>query len=177
MLKSSNLCIFGNLRWRKTIKKATLLQNSYSLRRMKEEDLPFVLEIENISFPNPWHEMTFRGEIHNHPISFPFVIVHKDQRRIIGYVIFWCIKDRAQINNIAIHPDFRRMGIAKAVLHQVLDQIKMAGANFITLEVRPSNFVARSLYNKLGFEVLGIKENYYHDPREDALILCKYLNQ
>ena len=136
-----------------------------------------VLEIESLSFPNPWREMTFRGEIYNQPVSFPFVIVHKFQRKIIGYVIFWCIKERAQINNIAIHPDFRRMGIAESVMFQVLDQIRKAGAKLITLEVRLSNLAARSLYNKLGFEVFGIKENYYNDPREDALIMGKFLNQ
>jgi len=144
---------------------------------MEEKDLAHVLEIESLSFPNPWREMTFRGEIYNQPISFPFVIVHKFQRKIIGYVIFWCIKERAQINNIAIHPDFRRMGIAESVMFQVLDQIRKAGAKLITLEVRLSNLAARSLYNKLGFEVFGIKENYYNDPREDALIMGKFLNQ
>ena len=144
---------------------------------MEEKDVAHVLEIESLSFPNPWREMTFRGEIYNQPISFPFVIVHKFQRKIIGYVIFWCIKERAQINNIAIHPDFRRMGIAESVMFQVLDQIRKAGAKLITLEVRLSNLAARSLYNKLGFEVFGIKENYYNDPREDALIMGKFLNQ
>ncbi len=146
------------------------------MRKMEEEDLPSVVEIENLSYPNPWREMTFRGEIYNQPLSFPFVIVHKFQRRIIGYIIFWCMKDRAQINNIAVHPDFRRMGIAEAVMRQVLDQIKKAGAGLVTLEVRPSNVAARSLYNKLDFEVLGIKENYYHDPEEDALVMGKFLN-
>lgn len=144
---------------------------------MKEKDLPSVLEIESLSFPNPWREMTFRGEIHNEPISFPFVIVHKLQKKVIGYIIFWCIKDRAQINNIAIHPNFRRMGIAEAVLREVLDHIKMAGTKFVTLEVRPSNVAARSLYGKLGFEILGIRESYYHDPWEDALIMGKRLIQ
>ncbi len=146
------------------------------MRKMEEEDLPSVVEIENLSYPNPWREMTFRGEIYNQPLSFPFVIVHKFQRRIIGYIIFWCMKDRAQINNIAVHPDFRRMGIAEAVMRQVLDQIKKAGAGLVTLEVRPSNVAARSLYNKLDFEVLGIKENYYHNPEEDALVMGKFLN-
>ncbi len=144
---------------------------------MEEEDISAVLEIENLSYPNPWREMTFRGELYNRPVSFPFVMVHKYQRKVIGYVIFWCIKERAMINNIAVHPDFRRMGVAEAVMRQVLDQIKKAGANLVTLEVRPSNVAARSLYKKLDFEVLGVRENYYHDPPEDALIMGKFLSQ
>ena len=147
------------------------------MKRMEEEDLPEVLQIEKLCYPNPWREMTFRGEIYNQPISFPFVFVHKHQRRIIGYIIFWCIKERAQINNIAVHPDFRRMGIAEAVMRQVLDHIRKAGAELVTLEVRPSNIAARSLYKKLDFEVIGIRENYYNNPPENALIMGKFLSQ
>lgn len=144
---------------------------------MEEEDLQAVMEIENLSYPNPWREMTFRGELYNQPVSFPFVMVHKFQKKIIGYVIFWCIKDRAQINNIAVHPEFRRMGVAETVMRQVLDQIKKTGAGLVTLEVRPSNAAARALYYKLDFEVLGIRENYYHNPPEDALVMGKFLDQ
>ena len=143
---------------------------------MKEKDLSYILEIENLSFPNPWHEMTFKGEIYNQPISSPFVIVHKLQKKVIGYIIFWRIKEQVQINNIAIHPNFRRLGVAETVLKQILNQIRMEGAKLITLEVRPSNYAARSLYHKLGFEALGLRENYYHDPPEHALVMCKYLN-
>jgi len=173
--KSLSLFIFENLKWRKKIKRACLPQDSFYLRKMKEGDLPYILEIENVSFPNPWHEMTFRGEIYNQPISFPFVIVFKPQSRVIGYLVFWKIKEQIQINNIAIHPDFRRMGIAEAVLQQVLGEIRKGGAKLVTLEVRPSNIAARSLYNKLGFDVLGIKENYYHHPLEPALVMGKKL--
>lgn len=167
---------FENHRRRKAVKRVKILPDFFSLKRMEEEDIPAVVEIENLSYPNPWREMTFRGELYNKPVSFPFVMVHKYQKKIIGHVIFWCIKDRAMINNIAVHPDFRRMGVAEAVMRQVLDKIKKTGASLVTLEVRPSNVAARSLYHKLNFEVLGIRENYYHDPPEDALIMGKFLN-
>ncbi len=175
MLKSLSLFIFENLKRRKKIKKASLSLDSFYLRKMKERDLPYILEIENVSFPNPWHEITFRGEICNQPISFPFVIVFKPQKKVIGYLVFWQIKERMQINNIAIHPDYRRMGIAEAVLQQVLSEVRTGETKFVTLEVRPSNIAARTLYNKLGFDVLGIKENYYHDPPEPALVMGKKL--
>lgn len=147
------------------------------MRRMEEKDLPYVLEIESLSFPNPWHELTFKGEIHNRRISFPFVIVHKSENRVIGYIIFWQVNEQVQINNIAVHPDFRRMGVAESVLLEVLEHVRKEGVIFVTLEVRPSNVAARSLYRKLGFEVLGIRENYYINPREHALIMGKPLDQ
>ena len=175
MPKSLSLFIFENLKRRKKIKRASLPQDSFYLRKMEEGDLPYILEIENVSFPNPWREMTFKGEIYNQPISYPFVIIYKPQKKVIGYLVFWQIKEQMQINNIAIHPDYRRMGIAEAVLQQVLSEIRMGGTKYVTLEVRPSNIAARTLYNKLGFDILGIKENYYHDPPEPALVMAKKL--
>lgn len=142
---------------------------------MKEEDLPFVLGIEKLSFPNPWSEMTFKGEIHNYPISTPYVVAHKLQDKVIGYIIFWSIEEEVQINNIAIHPRYRRLGIAEEVLRQVLHQIKRSGMRFVTLEVRPSNFAALSLYNKLRFKFLGLSKNYYHNPVEHAYVMGKQL--
>ena len=142
---------------------------------MEEADLPSVCAIENLSFPTPWHETIFRGEIHNLPISYPYVMVHKAEKRVIGYVIYWKIKEEVHINNIAVHPDFRRIGIAKEVLRQILTKIEEEGAKFVTLEVRPSNKAALALYRKLGFSPLGLRENYYLKPREDALILGKSL--
>lgn len=142
---------------------------------METRDLRSVLEIEELSFPHPWHETTFRGEMQHRPISFPLVIVHSPLNRVIGYVIFWVIGEDVQINNIAVHPDFQRMGIGEHVLRQVIDQVKFRGARLITLEVRPSNTAALALYGKLGFRLLGIRKGYYTLPPEDALVLGLHL--
>ena len=143
---------------------------------MREADLPEVLSIENSSFPNPWRESTFRGEILNQSISFPLVIVHSLQRKVIGYVIFWKVFDDVQINNIAVHAEFRRLGIGRVVLEYVIDQVRRDGAKFITLEVRPSNTAALTLYKKLGFKPLSIRKGYYANPNEDAYVLGLRLN-
>lgn len=138
---------------------------------MEEKDLASVLAIEHLSFPNPWHESTFRGEIQHRPISFPLVIVHETLGRVIGYIIFWAISEDVQINNIAIHPDFRKLGIGERVLRHVIEEVKSRGARLITLEVRPSNTAAMSLYKKLGFKTMGIRKGYYTFPPEDAIVL------
>jgi ribosomal-protein-alanine N-acetyltransferase len=142
---------------------------------MEEKDLPAVLEIERLSFPNPWHESTFHGEIQHRPISFPLAVVHKTLGRVIGYVIFWVIGEDVQINNIALHPDFRGLGIGERVLRQVIEEVKFRGARQITLEVRPSNTAALSLYKKLGFRMLAIRKGYYTMPPEDAIVLGLHL--
>jgi ribosomal-protein-alanine N-acetyltransferase len=138
---------------------------------MEERDLLSVLEIERLSFPNPWHETTFRGEIQHRPISFPLVIVHASLNRVIGYIIFWLIGGDAQVNNIAVHPDFRRLGIAEHVLREVIEMVKWRGGGFISLEVRPSNTAALALYKKTGFRMLGVRRGYYTHPAEDAFVL------
>jgi ribosomal-protein-alanine N-acetyltransferase len=143
---------------------------------MREVDLPEVLAIENSSFFNPWRETTFRGEILNQSISFPLVIVHSLQRKVIGYIIFWKVFEDVQINNIAVHPEFRRLGIGRVVLEYVIDQVRRDGAKFITLEVRPSNTAALRLYKKLGFKPISIRKGYYSNPNEDAFVLGVRLN-
>ncbi|MFP4082619.1 MAG: ribosomal protein S18-alanine N-acetyltransferase [Candidatus Aminicenantes bacterium] len=144
---------------------------------MEEKDLSSVCAIEKASFPNPWYKTTFIGEIHNRPISFAYVIVHQRANIILGYVILWHIKEGFQISNIAIHPDFRRRGIGEAVMQEVMDRMRREEAKFVTLEVRLSNTAALNMYKKLGFEILGIRKNYYHHPREHALLMGRSLTE
>jgi len=138
---------------------------------MELRDLSDVLAIENISFPNPWHETTFRGEIQNDGLSYPLVVIHRALDKVIGYIVYWKIREEVQINNIAVHPDFKRMGIGEVVLREVIEEALGEGAHYVSLEVRPSNTAARRLYAKLGFEFIGIRRHYYSNPDEDAIVL------
>jgi [ribosomal protein S18]-alanine N-acetyltransferase len=138
---------------------------------MKDADLPVVYEIEALSFSNPWSDATFRGEIQNKGISFPMVIVRHADGRVAGYIIYWHIRDEVQINNVAVHPDFRGKGIGEAAMRLVLKEIREKGAVFATLEVRVSNTAATRLYEKLGFKVLGTRKGYYTNPVEDAYVM------
>lgn len=142
---------------------------------MAEEDIPSILEIENVSFQNPWRASTFSGEIANRGISYPYVIVHRNFERVIGYIIYWKIQEEVQICNFAIHPDFRKKGIGEAVIRSVIKAIQRDGGVYVFLEVRPSNLAARNLYKKLGFKILGTRKDYYQTPLEDALIMGRPL--
>jgi len=133
--------------------------------------LPEVMAIENISFPNPWHETTFRGEMQNEDFSFPLAAVRRGTQKVIGYIIYWKIKDEIQINNIAVHPDYRRLGIGQKMLKEVLGRVREEEAMFASLEVRVSNVAAQTLYARLGFTLLGVRKGYYSNPDEDALVL------
>ena len=142
---------------------------------MSAPDLPFVLAIEKRSFTLPWPEASFIGELENVHISYPFVIIQRQQNKVIGYIIFWRLGEEAQLSNFAIHPDYQRRGVGQAVLSKVLAMLSKLKIKHIVLEVRPSNLAARSLYNKFGFKTMGLKKNYYVDPVEDALIMGKYM--
>ena len=133
--------------------------------------MPAILAIEIQSFSNPWSESAFRGEIQNKGISFPMGIYREADQRLIGYIIYWQIGPEVQINNVAVDPEFRRKGLGDAALKLVLDQVKERGATFVTLEVRPSNVPALTLYKKYGFEILGVRKDYYTHPDEDAYVM------
>jgi ribosomal-protein-alanine N-acetyltransferase len=152
-------------------------EGRYFIRRMKEEDLPAVRTIEALSFSNPWSDSTFLGEIQNTPVSFPLVVVQKPAVKVIGYIIYWHIREDVQVNNIAVHPDLRGKGIGEALMRHVIAKVSKDGATFMTLEVRPSNAAAVTLYKKLGFEILGSRENYYTNPDEDAFLMGLVLDQ
>jgi len=138
---------------------------------MKDADLPAVQEIESLSFSNPWSDSTFRGEIQNKGISFPMIIVRPQDGRVVGYIMYWQIGDEVQINNVAVHPDFRGKGIGEAAMRLVLKEVREKGATFATLEVRVSNATAVRLYEKMGFKILGTRKGYYTNPIEDAYVM------
>jgi ribosomal-protein-alanine N-acetyltransferase len=138
---------------------------------MKDADLPAVQEIEALSFSNPWSDATFRGEIQNKGISFPMIIVRPQDGRVVGYIMYWQIRDEVQINNVAVHPDFRGKGIGEAAMRLVLKEVGDKGATFATLEVRVSNAAAVRLYEMLGFKILGMRKGYYTNPIEDAYVM------
>jgi ribosomal-protein-alanine N-acetyltransferase len=144
----------------------------FALRRMRAADLAEVLAIECACFPNPWPENTFRGEIQNEGLSHPLVAVEPETGAIIGYVIYWLVQDEVQINNVAVHPGFRRRHVGETMMNRILEDARAKGGRYAVLEVRLSNVAARDLYEKkLGFVFLDIRTAYYANPTEDALVL------
>lgn len=138
---------------------------------MEVKDISAVIAIEKLSFSNPWHSETFLGEIQNRPISHALVAFHDLDKMIIGYIVFWIVRDEAQINNIAVHPDYRGRGFGKGMLSATLKEMRASGTKTVTLEVRASNLKALSLYKSLGFQVVSRRRDYYTNPREDALAM------
>jgi ribosomal-protein-alanine N-acetyltransferase len=142
------------------------------IREMQASDIPDVLQIEHMSFTTPWSKDAFLNEIHK-LYSFTKAAVLGDT--IIGYICINYIMDEGHILNLAVHPDFRRRGIATKLFEDVLDELKEIDCRYLYLEVRVSNLEARKFYECLGFKVVGTRKDYYAYPIEDAVIMMRSL--
>ena len=129
-----------------------------------------IAELEKICFHDPWSENSIASELKN---SLAFWLVAEEDGRVAGYIGSQTVCDETDMMNVAVHPDFRRQGIAEALINALVEALKARGSRCLTLEVRASNAPANALYEKLGFVQIGRRKNYYRNPREDALILRK----
>ena len=136
------------------------------------EQIDEVLAIEHLSFTSPWTREMYLAELENTGVSFCF-LTRTDDGRAIGFCSFWRVLDELHINNLAVLPEFRRSGVAAALLAHVLRQGTELGARRATLEVRRSNEAARLLYERFGFSTAGVRPDYYSNPVEDALVLWR----
>ena len=142
------------------------------IRLMKLEDVPQIANLEKLCFSDPWSENSIASELDNRLSCW---LVAEEQGRIAGYVGSQSVLDMADMMNIAVDPDFRRQGIGEQLINALIEKLKDKGIIALLLEVRISNKPAISLYEKLGFVQVGKRPRYYHNPREDALILRKEL--
>ena len=142
---------------------------NFSIRKMTIEDVPAVAELDKISFSLPWPERSFQFEVVNNSASRCWVA--DVDGRVVGMIVAWLFVDEIHIANLATHPDFRRQGIARALLLQVLKLAVADGAVTSFLEVRESNLVAQEMYRKFGYENTGRRKRYYKDNGEDAILM------
>ena len=137
---------------------------------MNESHVAQVAELEKICFSDPWSEKSVASELYN---SLSCWLVAEENGVVTGYVGSQTVIDESDMMNVAVHPDHRRKGIAEALVVELVEALKKRESHCLTLEVRASNEPAKALYEKLGFSQVGLRKNYYRNPREDALILRK----
>ena len=137
---------------------------------MTAEHVAQVAALEAICFHDPWSEKSVASELTN-PLSLWLVALDGD--RVAGYVGSQSVMGESDMMNVAVHPDYRRQGIAEKLCLALVEALKEKGNHCLTLEVRASNEPAKALYEKLGFIQVGLRKNYYRNPKEDACILRK----
>ena len=143
-------------------------QADMHIRRLGFADLPQVVAIERRAFPTAWSLAMFVLEV-SKPSGICLAAVRG--RRVQGYLICSRYDTVWHLMNVAIDPDQRRLGIASSLLAALYDEVGPQAR--ITLEVRPSNAVAISLYEREGFRAAGTRRRYYQDNGEDALIMWR----
>ncbi len=142
------------------------------IREMKLEDVASIAQLETICFSDPWSETSIASELQN---RLSYWLVAEIDGNVAGYVGSQSVLDGADMMNLAVAPEYRRQGIAEALVFALVDHLRQKKVIALLLEVRSSNQPAISLYEKLGFVQVGRRPNYYRHPREDALILRKEL--
>jgi ribosomal-protein-alanine N-acetyltransferase len=146
------------------------VKTAVDIRPLSLADLNTIEEIERRSYPTPWSRSMFAGELAK-PASVCLGAFEDD--RLAGYLIISRYVDAWHVMNIAVAPQFRRRGIATALLQKLFELTEDGSRRGYTLEVRVSNAGAIKLYERLGFTARGTRRAYYTDNREDALIMWR----
>jgi ribosomal-protein-alanine N-acetyltransferase len=133
--------------------------------------IPAILEIEVEANRSPWSERSFLNEI-NHPHGHFLVAIGNGE--VVGYGGVWLVIDEAHITNIAVSSAYRKLGIGRKLMTELLAKSKALGMTCSTLEVRASNEPAIRLYQELGFKETASRKSYYPDNKEDAVVMWMY---
>ena len=136
---------------------------------MRADDVAAVHEIERLSFSTPWPAYAFEQELKGNLLAR--YIVARAGERLVGYAGMWLMVDEAHVTTFGVHPDWRRQGIGRQLLLNLIELSVTIGARRMTLEVRASNQPAQALYQAFGFEAAGRRTRYYTDDGEDALVM------
>lgn len=142
------------------------------IRKMRDEDIQAVASLEMGAFTESWPEKQIAYELHENPVAELYVALEDEE--VVGYIDFMITFDSATINRLAVNEGYRRHGLGQALLDKMVEvcQKQKEPVSWITLEVRPSNKEACSLYLKNGWSQVTIKKGYYSDG-EDALYMVR----
>jgi [ribosomal protein S18]-alanine N-acetyltransferase len=140
-----------------------------SFRSMNPADLDEVMLIERSAFRYPWSARFFLQELQ---VQCARSILAEADGKILGYILFWLLPGEIDVHNLAVHSGYRRRGIARSLLQEVIAEARAQSRARLTLEVRQSNLPAQKLYQSLGFVTIGIRKGYYSDDGEDAFAMA-----
>lgn len=143
----------------------------YKLVPMTRDNVGQIADIEQECFSHPWSRRMLEEELDN--LSASFIAAQAENGTILGYAGLTVVLDEGYINNIAVREEYRKQGIASALLDVFVRFAQAHQLAFLTLEVRASNAPAIALYRKHGFQEAGRRKNYYQQPREDAIIMTR----
>lgn len=147
------------------------------IRKFSREDLPSIVAIQKMCLAaTSWLEADYARLADD---SGGMILVAEFETmtppKVLGFAAFSRVMDEAELMNLAVDPAHRRQGIGRALIEEAGKRLVQAGVKRVFLEVRPSNKPALALYYSLGFAMQSLRKDYYRDPNEDALVLCREL--
>lgn len=144
------------------------------IRRMTAADVSFAAEIEKKCFVHPWSEQSIESEMSKENSVF---LMAFEGENPMGYVGLDVVFDEGYMGNLAVLSQYRRNGVGRALMNELISECSKLDLAFVTLEVRVSNTPAVNLYKSMGFDEVGRRKNYYKEPLEDALLLTKFFTE
>ena len=144
----------------------------YSICDVTAVHIPQIEALEQQCFSMPWTAEQLQSQMKDSRHEFVAAVTPDDT--VLGYIGMMYVLDEGYISNVAVSPDYRRRGIADALIEQLCALCRSHALSFVTLEVRVGNAPAIALYEKHGFQRVGLRRNYYERPKEDALIMTKF---
>ena len=139
---------------------------------MNESHVAPIAQIEKLCFSDPWSENSIAYELTG---RLSYWLVALDGGEVVGYIGSQSVLGESDMMNVAVHPDYRRRGIGRELVTELINALKEKGVYSLALEVRASNAPAIALYEQMGFAQVGVRPNYYRSPKENALIMRKEL--
>ena len=140
------------------------------IRKIREEDVLQIHEIETEAFARPWSVESILHDVKDNPVA-RWLVMEDGQGSVLAYAGLWLVIDEGHVLNVAVRSDHRGKGYGKAIVSALIDLAREEGMQLMTLEVRRSNLGAQHLYHSVGFQDVGYRKRYYEDNNEDALIM------
>ena len=151
-------------------------ERSYHVRMASLSDLDAIAGIEQTCSSMPWHTDSLRYDLSDHNNAFYWVAELENTSKIVAYSACRHMVDDAEIMNIAVLPEWRRIGIARQLLLIMESHARQSGLEAMYLEVRESNSPARRLYRESGYTEITFRYQYYANNRENAIIMSKNIS-
>jgi [ribosomal protein S18]-alanine N-acetyltransferase len=151
-----------------TVPKTEKEQSCVHIRWMIRRDMPSVLEIENQSFEFPWSEEEFIRALRQRNC---IGMVAEWNEIVVGFMIYELHKNRLHILNFAVHSDYRRHSVGKAMIEKLVGKLSQQRRSRILLEVRETNLAAQLFFRSVGFQAVSVLRDYYQDTDEDAYVM------
>ncbi|MBQ2943110.1 MAG: ribosomal protein S18-alanine N-acetyltransferase [Ruminococcus sp.] len=143
-----------------------------TILKLSTEHIKDICRVDERCFQSPWSEAVVETLVKNQNAC---VFGCFEDGILAGYIALEWVLDEGSLTNLAVLPEYRRRGIAKNLTEALIEKAEELNLAFVTLEVRASNTPASKLYSKTGFEEIGVRKGYYSNPREDAVLMTKYL--